>query len=83
MNGFVRQFRIQGIDGFGPVDFMQLVKQEVLNLMRNNRQKKVNIILNPEMIREETEFTSGVEYDYPHFQGGVIDNLAATDAERE
>ena len=35
------------------------------------------------MIREETEFTSDVEYDYPHFQGGVIDNLAATDEERE
>ena len=58
---------------------MQLVKEEVLNLMRNNRQTRVSIILNPEIIREETEFTTDIEYDYRYFQGGVIDNLAATD----
>ena len=47
------------------------------------RGTRVNIILNPEMIREETGFTGGVEYEYPHFQGGVIDNLEATDEEIE
>ena len=62
---------------------MQLVKEEVLNLMRNNRQTRVSIILNPKMIRGETEFTTDIEYDYLYFQGGVIDNLAATDEKRE
>ena len=60
LRGFGRQFGIWGIDGFGPIDFMRYVKQEALKLMRNNRGKKVNIILNPEMIREESEFTDYV-----------------------
>ena len=51
--------------------------------MRNKRGTKVNIILNPEMIREESEFTDNVQYAYPHFQSGVIINLEATDEERE
>ena len=83
LRGFARQFRIQGIDGFGPIDFMRYAKEEVLNLMRNNRQTKVNIILNLEMIREETGFTGDVEYKYPHFQSGIIENLEATDEEIE
>ena len=67
LRGFARQFRIQGIDGFGPIDFMRYVKPEVLKLMRNNRQTRVNIILNPEMVREESFFTGDDEYEYPHF----------------
>ena len=83
LNGFVRQFRIQGINGFGPVDFMQLVKEEVLKLVRNNRGTKVNIILNPEMTRLVSEFTEELQYAFPFFQSGVIINLKATDEERE
>ena len=53
MRGFARHFRIRGIAGFGPREFMQRAKLEVLKLMRENRGTRVLIILNCEMIREE------------------------------
>ena len=36
LRGFAKEFRIEGISGFGPREFMQMVKTEVLNLMKEN-----------------------------------------------
>lgn len=48
-----RQFTITSKEkGFGPRDFMQRAKPLVLRLMRENRQKTINLILNCEMIRQ-------------------------------
>lgn len=46
-------FRIEGIASFGPREFMQRAKPEVLKLMRENRRTRVMIILNCEMVRKE------------------------------
>ena len=48
-----RQFTITSKEqGFGPSDFMQRAKPLVLRLMRENRQKTINLILIREMIRQ-------------------------------
>ena len=41
LRGFAREFRIEGISGFGPREFMQMVKREVLSLMRENRRTRM------------------------------------------
>ena len=38
LRGFARQFRIEGVSGHGPREFMQIARTEVLNLMRADRQ---------------------------------------------
>ena len=53
LNGFARQFRIEGVEGFGPREFMQRARTEILRLMRENRQTKVMLILNCEMKKQE------------------------------
>ena len=50
LRGFARVFRIEGIDGFCPDEFMRYVKPEVLKLMRENRQK-IRFVFNPEMMK--------------------------------
>lgn len=53
LGGTRRQFTITSKEqGFGPRDFMQRAKPLVLRLMRENRQKTINLILNCEMIRQ-------------------------------
>ena len=89
MRDFARHFRIGGIAGFGPREFMQRAKLEVLKLMRENRRTRVLIILNCEMIREElfnVDLQPGsgeTELLNPHFQSNVIVSLEATDESEE
>ena len=61
----MRQFRIERIEdpsdpdrgapGFGWREFMEKAKPEVLRIMRENRQMKVNMILSCEMVRENED----------------------------
>ena len=53
LRGFARQFRIEGIPRHAPREFMQKVRINAQNLMRENRQTRVRMILNCEMTRKE------------------------------
>ena len=46
LRGFARQFRIEGIPRHAPREFLQKVRINVQNLMRENRQTRVRMILN-------------------------------------
>ena len=61
---------------------MQRAKPEVLKLMRKNRNTRVRMIQNCEMVREEL-FNEIVELLSPHFQSNVILNLEATEESEE
>ena len=78
LRGFVRQIRIVGVERYGPREFMQSARAEVLRLMRENRQTRVMLMLNSEMVRQEL-FSEESEILEAHFQTEVIENLEATD----
>ena len=91
LRSFARHFRIEGIAGFGPREFMQRAKPEVLKLRRENRRTRVMSILNCEMAKEESfnenvglQPGSGItEFLNSRFQSNVIVNLEATDESEE
>ena len=53
LRGFARQFRIEGIPRHAPREFLQKVRINVQNLMRENRRTRVRIIPNCEMTRKK------------------------------
>ena len=76
MRGFARQFRIQREGNYDEIEFMQIVKPDVLRIMRQNRQTRMRLILNCYMTR--TDLTNGNIIDaYPYFHSQTIENLGA------
>ena len=76
LGGFARQFRIEREGNFDEIEFMQIVKPDVLRLMRENRQTRMRLILNCYMTR--TDLTNGNIIDeYPCFHSQTIENLGA------
>ena len=69
--GIIKQFKIEGINGFGPKEFMQLVKPEVLKLMRG-------LFLNIEMMRNFEFENAEVNRDV-FFNSSTFENLHYTD----
>ena len=78
LRGFAREFGIQGIEDFGAREFMRKAKPEVLKLVRENRQTRMRIVLNCEMIREEL-FSKNAEFLDVHFQRETFENLEGAD----
>ena len=77
LSGFARQFRIQKEGNYDEMEFMQIVKPDVLRLMRKNRQTGVRLILNCEMTR--IDLTNGnVLTAYPYFHSQTIENIEGT-----
>ena len=79
--GFARQFRIEGIPHYGAREFLQKVRINVQNLMRENRQTRVRMILNCEMTRKEL-FSESTQILNTFFHSETVENLEGTD-ERE
>ena len=76
LSGFARQFRIQREGNYDEIEFMQIVKPDVLRIMRQNRQTRMRLILNCYMTR--TDLTNGNIIDaYPYFHSQTIENLGA------
>ena len=74
LSGFARQFRIQREGNYDEIEFMQIVKPDVLRIMRQNRQTRVRLILNCYMTR--TDLTNGNIIDaYPYFHSQTIENI--------
>ena len=77
LSGFARQFRIQKEGNYDEMEFMQIVKPDVLRIMRENRQTRVRLILNCEMTR--IDFNNGnVLTAYPYFHSQTIENIEGT-----
>ena len=81
LRGFARQFRIEGIPRHAPREFMQKVRINAQNLMRENRQTRVRMILNCEMTRKEL-FSESTQILNTFFHSETVENLEGTD-ERE
>ena len=81
LRGFTRQFRIEGIPRHAPREFMQKVRINAQNLMRENRQTRVRMILNCEMTRKEL-FSESTQILNTFFHSETVENLEGTD-ERE
>ena len=81
LRGFTRQFRIEGILRHAPREFLQKVRINVQNLMRENRQARVRMILNCEMTRKEL-FSESTQILNTFFHSETVENLEGTD-ERE
>ena len=81
LRGFTRQFRIEGIPHHAPREFLQKVRINVQNLMRENRRTRVRIILNCEITRKEL-FSESTQILNTFFHSETVENLEGTD-ERE
>ena len=79
LHGFARHFRIWGPSLSGPREFMQMVRHQVLNLMRENRRTRVILILNCEMTRQELFSEESEETLEAHFGINPVENLESTD----
>ena len=74
LSGFARQFRIQREGNYDEIEFMPIVKPDVLRIMRQNRQTRMRLILNCYMTR--TDLTNGNIIDaYPYFHSQTIENI--------
>lgn len=82
LRGFVRQFRNLSTSLSGPRELMQIVRPEVLNLMRKNRRTRIILILNSEMMRQEL-FSEESEILEDHVGINPIENLESTDESSE
>ena len=78
LRGFTRQFRIEGIPSYGPREFMQMARRDILKLMRENRQTRVRMILNCEMTRKEL-FSESTQILNTFFHSETVENLEGTD----
>ena len=75
LRGFASQFRLDGMAFFGPREYMQRTKLEILSLMRENRRTRGRMILNCEMVKDKLfnenvgphPDPKGVELLNPHF----------------
>ena len=77
--GAARHFTITSEkQGFGPRDFMQRTKPFVLRLMRENRQTKIKLILNSEMVRQGL-ISGNTETIIAHFRTRTAVNLEGND----
>ena len=78
LRGFARQFRIEREGNHGAREFMQIVRTDVLRIMRENRQTRVRVILNCVMSRKEL-FSENFEYLETYFHSETIENLGGID----
>ena len=78
LRGFARQFRIEGIPRHAPREFMKMARRDILKLMRENRQTRVRVILNCEMIRKEL-FSESTQILNTFFHSETVENLEGTD----
>ena len=78
LRGFARQFRIEGIPRHAPREFMKMARRDILKLMRENRQTRVRMILNCEMIRKEL-FSESTQILNSYFNSETVENLEETD----
>ena len=85
LRGFARHFRILPLQSSlaGPREFMQMVRNQVLNLMRENRRTRVILILNSEMTRQELFSQESEETLEAHFGINPVENLESTDESAE
>ena len=77
LRGFARQFRIEGIPRHAPREFMKMARRDILKLMRENRQTRVRMILNCEMIRKE-QFSESTQILNSYFNSEAVENLEGT-----
>ena len=70
---FVKQFIIRGDDSLSPQEFFQKARGEIVLLLRQNPQTKVQCILNVEMIQDRISGEN--EFSNPFFRSGQKENL--------
>ena len=70
---FARQFIIRGDDSLSPQEFFQKARGEIVLLLRQNPQTKVQCILNVEMI--QNRISGEDETSDPFFRSGQKENL--------
>ena len=73
----IKQFRIEGTEGFGWREFMEKAKPEVLRITRENCEMKVKLILLWEMVRDNEDGL--VQLQDAFFHTKVIESLRETD----
>ena len=80
LRGFARQFRVSPLlsSVAEPREFMQMVRPEFLNLMRENDRTRMILALNSEMMRQEL-FSQESEILEAHFGINPIENLESSD----
>ena len=85
LNHFSRQYRIEGVEGYGPERFLLASKSSILTFLRDNPNIKVQLALHCTMSRTDLK-TGEVEYVPAHFvskteinfQGGDVEDLYKT-----
>jgi len=75
----VRQYTIDGREGYDPQSFMREVKPPVVDLLNRNRQSKVNLVLNCVMEKPDMQ-TGEVITANPVFRSITETIVDATDA---
>ncbi|PFX14417.1 hypothetical protein AWC38_SpisGene21421 [Stylophora pistillata] len=73
LRGFARQLRIDGVEGFGPNQFMQEAKLAFLKIMRESRQIRLKMILSCEMKRRAMD--GEVQYLDAYFHTNTIEKI--------
>ena len=83
LKGFAKQFRIKGIEKYGPKEFMQKSKTEISRIMEENQQTKLKVILNCEMIREDPSASEASEILETYFHSEMTENLMGINIDEE
>ena len=78
---FTTQYTIDGREGYDPQSFLNAVRQNVTNLLRNNRRTRVKLILNCNMEMVSIVSETGTTIDPASFHSNVEVNLEGTDVD--
>ena len=77
---FARQYKIEGVEGYGPERFLLAVKSKILTFLRENPDIKILLALH--CIMSKTDLKTGeVEYTDAYFYSKTEINFPSTDVE--
>ena len=80
LNGFTRQFEVDGKDQISPKDFLVAVRPKVVGKLKENKQTKVKMVLICEM--ERTVMSTGeIIGDEAAFHSQIEINLEANESD--
>ena len=80
LQNFVREFVIDGKNGYDPPTFFETVKNLILDIFRENKNTKVKLVLNCKMQRTDLKTGKIIEVD-AEFHSEIKTNVEETDEE--
>ena len=78
LQNFVREFVIEGQNGYDPPKFFETVKNLILDIFRENKNTKVKLTLNCQMQRTDLNTGKIIQAD-AEFHSGIKTNVEETD----